>query len=508
MYIANLQFQQNEDRLKISAEIDGYTLWFKIPKQYQASRTYSPFLAAALLPAMLEGKKLTIGSGGSVSPYLLKNINRLQEIHNAWNPIFKIIPVETELKHESSLNEGVACFFSGGCDSSYTFMKHLTEISHLLFIKGFDFHYDQSQDYLLNSDSISDLSQLAFKLMNSSQPELINIRQQLSSETIQALRLYLETWIPGSNLENLLLNDLNQLIESGHFTKLVGSAKTKLISKAENKLSGANGPNNQQELNRTILETLFPGEIARKKHQNFSQAVKQNEKFAQSFGKKLITVETNLYAFSYRFNLSRNLFQGSMLASIALLLGFPTTFIPASDYYPQLVPFGSHPLTDPLYSSEAVEIIHDGAEVRRVDKLKKIASVKPIFENLHVCFNHPSENCGKCKKCIRTIVPLLLMGIKDTPFKSTPTIKEIKKAMARDPIESSYLKEIYASVEHPADAKLKSAFKAMIKASERREIYKIIDQTFFNGFFKKQRKRLEKKRPRFKRIDTIPAENS
>ena len=37
--------------------------------------------------------------------------------------------------------------------------------------------------------------------------------------------------------------------------------------------------------------------------------------------------------------------------------------------YAHLGPLGSHPLLDPLWSSEDVELVHDGCEATRLDKL-------------------------------------------------------------------------------------------------------------------------------------------
>ena len=55
-------------------------------------------------------------------------------------------------------------------------------------------------------------------------------------------------------------------------------------------------------------------------HEAYKTAITRNTSFVEGYGKKLIPVETNHYQFGYRYNLSRNLTQGSALASVALLL--------------------------------------------------------------------------------------------------------------------------------------------------------------------------------------------
>ncbi len=142
MKISQLKIAKYGALTEISANVDDYELWYRVPGEYHVSDTASPFLAAALLPAMLRGEKLEVDNSLSVSTKLLRNLSTLQEIHNCWNPIFKIIPIEAATRAESPLNYGVASFFSGGVDSTYTLLKHLEEISHLVFIKGFDFYYN------------------------------------------------------------------------------------------------------------------------------------------------------------------------------------------------------------------------------------------------------------------------------------------------------------------------------------------------------------------------------
>ena len=126
----------------------------------------------------------------------------------------------------------------------------------------------------------------------------------------------------------------------------------------------------------------------------YNTAVERNARFVAGYGKKLIPVETNFYTFGYRYAMSRNLSQGGCLASVALLLGFATAYVLASLVYNELEPLGSHPLTDPLWSNEAVELVHDGCEARRTDKLRVIAASEAALNNLRVCFVDMNVNCG------------------------------------------------------------------------------------------------------------------
>ena len=52
--------------------------------------------------------------------------------------------------------------------------------------------------------------------------------------------------------------------------------------------------------------------------------------------------------------------------------------------------------------------IHDGAEARRCDKLRRLAESAPALKGLRVCWQDAGFNCGRCEKCLRTMIALHL----------------------------------------------------------------------------------------------------
>jgi asparagine synthetase B (glutamine-hydrolysing) len=40
---------------------------------------------------------------------------------------------------------GVGCFFSGGVDSFYTLLKHRQEVTHIIFVHGFDIALEEKE---------------------------------------------------------------------------------------------------------------------------------------------------------------------------------------------------------------------------------------------------------------------------------------------------------------------------------------------------------------------------
>jgi hypothetical protein len=105
---------------------------------------------------------------------------------------------------------------------------------------------------------------------------------------------------------------------------------------------------------------------------------------------------------------------GALIAS-ALALGplLRRIHIAASTTYDRLYPWGSHPLLDPLWSTENLTVIHDGCELNTIDKTRVIAGLRPdlVMATLRPCAGFGGAyNCGACSKCLRTMLDLLQFG--------------------------------------------------------------------------------------------------
>jgi len=107
---------------------------------------------------------------------------------------------------------------------------------------------------------------------------------------------------------------------------------------------------------------------------------------------------------------------GSALAAVGLGLGsaLRTVLIPASYDYDELIPHGTHPLLDELWSTETTEFLHDGCERTRVAKVAALVDHAPaLVDQLRICWEAARggpENCGRCGKCVRTMTVLRALG--------------------------------------------------------------------------------------------------
>ncbi len=74
--------------------------------------------------------------------------------------------------------------------------------------------------------------------------------------------------------------------------------------------------------------------------------------------------------------------------------------------------WGSSPVTDPLFSSDIFNVIHDGASHCRTGKVAAIAEWPAGRDHLRVCWKgeHKDRNCGECEKCLRTMACFLACG--------------------------------------------------------------------------------------------------
>lgn len=170
-------------------------------------------------------------------------------------------------------------------------------------------------------------------------------------------------------------------------------------------------------------------------------------KVATEYGKNVIEIETNIRELLNFYVDWGKLGHGPALAAIGHLLSptFYRIYIPSSYTYSNLFPWGSHPILDPLWSSDSLEFIHDGCEATRVNKVALIAKHEIALHSLRVCWTNPDSiyNCGKCEKCIRTMINLKINNAldKSTTFNEQLNINQVKKIVAHSVGTRAFIQE-------------------------------------------------------------------
>jgi hypothetical protein len=369
MHVHAPTLEHSPDADILSAAVGRFQLWFSTSPGVLLAPRIEPFVVAALLGAMASGEALEVDPAWPVCPRLLAGLDRIQRVLHAWNPRLSPIEVRATAGPPPRIREGVALFFSGGVDATYSLLEHEEEITHLIFIHGLEITLDN--------------------------------------------------------------------------------------------------------------ETLF------------ARALAGNQESAERYGKPLLPVKTNLRELASAHNLSNFLYQGALLAAVAHALGFPRTYVAASVAYPDLYPWGTHPLLDPLWSTEASEIVHDGAEATRADKIARIGRRKGALESLRVCLaNRQQYNCGVCEKCLRTMVALRLLHLSSPAFPPLDSLRPVRRLKVDGDEELHLFLENYTLALEKGDPAVARALGACIRRYRIRQILQLIDLTFAGGFLLRTWRRL------------------
>jgi hypothetical protein len=133
---------------------------------------------------------------------------------------------------------------------------------------------------------------------------------------------------------------------------------------------------------------------------------------------------------------------GSGLASVALALsrGFSYVCIPSGYSYGHVIPGGSSAVSDEMFGTEHLQMLHDGAETTRPRKLESIIEWNGdlVLPRLRVCTRNRGGafNCGHCPKCVRTAIPLRVLGLLErAKLFSDTSMAGWKKAALSDRLE-------------------------------------------------------------------------
>jgi hypothetical protein len=194
------------------------------------------------------------------------------------------------------------------------------------------------------------------------------------------------------------------------------------------------------------------------------RVVAEGREVAERFGKQLVELETSARRLEpllapWWFT------HGTILAGALLALAprYRRILVPASHSYAGLFPWGSHPLLDPLWSTEQIEVIHDGCEASRFEKVARIAQDDFLLGRLRVC--HASIrghfNCGRCDKCVRTMASLTILGaLSRASFEAPLDLDRVERAWLGEPNTRLFAQEnLRAALERGADPRLVRALR-------------------------------------------------
>ncbi len=215
------------------------------------------------------------------------------------------------------------------------------------------------------------------------------------------------------------------------------------------------------------------------------KVIHTNSNYVKQKNKEFVRIRSNIRKYITDFGISWVIGNGAGLSCIAHALAFNKIYFAGSHSALGLFPWGSHPLIDPLFSNEHIEIIHDGLAVKRTEKIKKISEDKDTLNILRVCWQDSGYNCGKCEKCLRTMLTLRLLDIKTETFPEVDIIQSLKSIHIYTDAQELFLQENLELALNKNDKQAIKVLKMIENKNKTKKALKILDETLLKGILGK-----------------------
>src|ERR1700728_4015412 len=141
------QVVEEADSLRLTFPVThGQTqtpVWFSV-RNADAAPSGNAALAIALVPAMRAARSLVLAD--SLSPRLFASQAAIQKLFQDWDNRFNVVGITAPLgEPRQASTGGTGLFFTGGVDSFFSLLRHREEITHLIFVRGFDIKRDDQE---------------------------------------------------------------------------------------------------------------------------------------------------------------------------------------------------------------------------------------------------------------------------------------------------------------------------------------------------------------------------
>ena len=173
-------------------------------------------------------------------------------------------------------------------------------------------------------------------------------------------------------------------------------------------LTGTSGRRTQRILAGVMVHGF---DIPIEEEEGFAAAAAGCEELLASVDLPLIRMATNVREVEHAWD---DVVGAAVASCLHLLQPNAASGLVAASYpYDRRPLWGSNPISDPLLSSSSLRTVHDGGGFTRDEKVAAIAGWPAALEHLRVCWRSPrrDRNCGRCLKCIRTILAFRTYGL-------------------------------------------------------------------------------------------------
>ena len=185
-------------------------------------------------------------------------------------------------------------------------------------------------------------------------------------------------------------------------------------------------------------------------------------KFADEIGITYIPVYTNIYLnhmeedSKNNFDFFHNQYQSASISAVAHIFTKRLSYASTSSgtHLRVMRPTGCHPLIDHNYSSYDLRIQQRGVYLSRLEKVRLLSNWSIALPYIRVCNRYKSYwlntlNCGRCEKCICTMLELLALKLLDRTDafpRHDVNANDVRKAVV---IENSFMEDCYIELLSP-----------------------------------------------------------
>lgn len=193
---------------------------------------------------------------------------------------------------------------------------------------------------------------------------------------------------------------------------------------------------------------------------------------AEALGLALHVVDTNLREMSDPL-IRWDAYNSSALAAVALFFEdrFDRVLIPSDTDHETQVPLGASRMVDQLLGTERLELVDDGGRYSRLERLRRIVHHPSVQRTLRVCWQNPggAYNCGRCRKCLVTMIPLEAMGVRREieTFPPELPLEALEGAQITMPIQLIFWEEVLDLAEASDRPDLAAAVRPVVESGRR-----------------------------------------
>lgn len=213
----------------------------------------------------------------------------------------------------------------------------------------------------------------------------------------------------------------------------------------------------------------------------YDESFARNAAWLAERGTRLLALSSNIRWFGRSFGLGWNSYFGAGLAALAHVADLSRTYIASGHTWAELWPDGSHPASDPLWSSSTHRIIHHARGVMRWQKLDRIAREPGALDLLRVCWQDQGFNCGRCEKCLRTMVLLRLLGLSSPNFPPLTHLASIARLVPENRSDAVFVSEALDLAVSRGDHEAARALAASLRRWRLRQFLRHADEGWLGG---------------------------